>query len=201
MRLPDAQGPSGRPRRRRRDVRVRDRERHRARDHGWHDDSLDRSARSSSTSPTAMKVAFYATVATMLFVVAWLASLRVQQLRARASPTTGARTARTSSSAAKTSAPACGCRRCCATRPPGVMHSFIYFGFVCAVHRRRSIREIDHQLPDRFKFLHGQTLPGVLVRRRHRGRRVPRRHRVGDRPPLRRSGRTASASRPSPKTR
>ena len=44
-------------------------------------------------------------------------------------------------------------------------------------------------------------VPGVRVRRRPRGRRVPRRHRVGDRPALHRSARTASASRPSPRTR
>ena len=29
-----------------------------------------------------------------------------------------------------TSAPASTCRRCCATRPPGIMHSLIYFGFL-----------------------------------------------------------------------
>ena len=38
----------------------------------------------------------------------------------------------------------------------GLMHSLLYFGFV-SLFIVTVISETDHQLPDRFKFLHGQT--------------------------------------------
>ena len=38
----------------------------------------------------------------------------------------------------------------------GLMHAFLYFGFV-SLFIVTVISEVDHQLPDRFKFLHGQT--------------------------------------------
>ena len=47
------------------------------------------------------------------------------------------------------------------------------------------ISEIDHQLPGLAEVPARAHLRGVLVRRRHRGRRVPDRHRLGDRAPLR----------------
>ena len=115
-------------------------------------------------------------------------------------PTTAARRRRTPSAGSTTSAPACGCRRCSATRRAGIMHSCIYFGFI-GLFMATVLLEIDHQLPGSLKFLHGSRVPGVRVRRRPRGRRVPDRHRLGDRAPLRAAARTASASRPSPKTR
>ena len=72
------------------------------------------------------------------------------------SPTTAARPRATSTAASATSAAACGCRRCCAIPPPGVMHSFIYFGFL-VLFIVTVMLEIDHQLPDSLKFLHGRT--------------------------------------------
>ena len=44
---------------------------------GWHDHSTVQREVFVNV-PTAMKVAFYGAVATMLLIVAWLASLRVQ---------------------------------------------------------------------------------------------------------------------------
>src|SRR3954451_16528824 len=44
---------------------------------GWHDNSVVQREVFGDV-PTAMKVAFYGAVATMLLIVAWLASLRVQ---------------------------------------------------------------------------------------------------------------------------
>ena len=64
-----------------------------------------------------------------------------------------------------------------------------------------TVLEIDHQMPESAKFLHGGVYQGVLARRRRRRARVPRRHRLGDRAAATCSGRTASASRPSPSTR
>ena len=52
----------------------------------------------------------------------------------------------------------------------GVMHSFLYFGFVL-LFIATVISEIDHQMPDRFKFLHGNDVSGVLGRRRRRRHR------------------------------
>ena len=82
----------------------------------------------------------------------------------------------------------------------GIMHSCIYFGFV-GLFIVTVIREIDHQLPGSLKFLHGHTYEAYSFGADLAGRHVPRRHRLGDRAPLRAAARTASASRPSPKTR
>ncbi|MEZ5259032.1 MAG: hypothetical protein R2705_19780 [Ilumatobacteraceae bacterium] len=46
----------------------------------------------------------------------------------------------------------------------GVMHSMIYFGFLVPL-GVTTILEIDHQLPEELKFLHGRDLPGVRLRR------------------------------------
>ena len=80
------------------------------------------------------------------------------------------------------------------------MHSMIYFGFLVLL-GVTTVLEIDHQLPEDLKFLHGRTYHGVLVHRRPRRSRVPGRHRVGDRRVATCSGRTASASSRSPSTR
>ncbi len=65
-------------------------------------------------------------------MLVWGAFLFAERVRnwERGAPDGGARPPRTSSAASATSAPACTCARCCATRPPGVMHSMIYFGFL-----------------------------------------------------------------------
>ena len=83
-----------------------------------------------------------------------------------------------------TSAPASTCRRCCATPPPGVMHSLIYFGFLILL-AVTTVLEIDHQMPESAKFLHGGVYQGYAFGGRRRRRRVPRRHLLGHRPPLR----------------
>ena len=66
----------------------------------------------------------------------------------------------------------------------GLMHSFIYFGFL-------ALLGVTTVLGDRPPAARGPQvparphLPGVLVLRRPRRRRVRHRHRLGDRPPLR----------------
>ena len=54
---------------------------------------------------------------------------------------------------------ACGCRRCCATPPPGSCTPLIYFGFLW-LFIATVVLEIDHQLPDNLKFLHGGVYEG-----------------------------------------
>ena len=66
----------------------------------------------------------------------------------------------------------------------GIMHSLIYFSFLVLL-AVTTVLEIDHQLPESCKFLHGEVYQALLVRRRRRRRRLPRRHRLGDRAPLR----------------
>ena len=140
-------------------------------------------ARSSSTCPTRCTGAFYVVVGVDAHRRArGSLSLRMQQLRARAARRPAHDEANVRSGS-RTSAPASGCRRCCATPPPGIMHSFIYFGFVVPVHRHGDPRDrppaAGHvEVPAR------PDVSGVRRRRRRRRRRVPRRHRVGDRPPL-----------------
>ena len=83
----------------------------------------------------------------------------------------------------------------------GLMHSLIYFGFL-VLFVVTTVLEIDHQLPEQRSSsctaasYQAYSFVGDLA-----GARVPRRHRLGDRAPLRPAARTASASRPSPSTR
>ena len=82
----------------------------------------------------------------------------------------------------------------------GLMHSMIYFGFLVLL-AVTTVLEIDHQLPEGAKFLHGDVVPGVLVRRRRCRGGVHRRRGVGDRAAVRAAARIASASSRSPSTR
>ena len=47
----------------------------------------------------------------------------------------------------------------------GLMHSLIYFGFLVLL-AVTTVLEIDHQLPEELKFLHGRTYQALRVRRR-----------------------------------
>ncbi len=88
-----------------------------------------------------------------------------------------------------------------AARPGRRAHALVHLLRVpLAVHRHRRPRARppaprQPQVPAR------RRLRGVRVRRRPRGRGVHRRHRLGDRRGATSSGRTASASRRSPRTR
>jgi hypothetical protein len=81
----------------------------------------------------------------------------------------------------------------------GIMHSLIYFGFLVLL-GVTTMLEIDHQLPEDLKFLHGD-LQGLLLHRRPRRPRVPRSASCGPSCAATCSARTASASSPSPSTR
>jgi Fe-S oxidoreductase/nitrate reductase gamma subunit len=123
----------------------------------WGDSS--RVARPAFTDiPDPIYWLFYATVATMLFVCAWLVSLRVRNYL-RGGPddrrTTRANVHRRLADFRS------GVWMRTLLRDPaaGVMHSCIYFGFL-VLFAATVILEIDHQLPSSLKFLHGSVYEG-----------------------------------------
>ena len=130
----------------------------------WHDDSPISREVVRQRPRRRSTVAFYATVATMLFVVAWLVSLRVRNYE-RGEPDDRRTNRRaTSTGACATSAPACGCRRCCATPPPASCTRCIYFGFLVLFIATVDARDRPPAARRTLKFLHGDDVPGVRVR-------------------------------------
>ena len=121
---------------------------------GWHDHSLIQREVFVNV-PTAMKVAFYAAVATSLLVVAWLSSLRVQNWE-RGLADNRRTTRKNVEKRAKSYRSGVWMQTLLRDPTAGIMHAFLYFGFV-SLFIVTVISEVDHQLPDRFKFLHGQT--------------------------------------------
>jgi Fe-S oxidoreductase/nitrate reductase gamma subunit len=105
--------------------------------------------------PGPMQVAFYFVAAMMLFAVAWLASLRVQNIQ-RGAPDD--RRTRRENFKRRMEDFRAGVWMQTLLRDPsaGVMHSFIYFGFI-VLFMATVILEIDHQMPESLKFLHGKT--------------------------------------------
>ncbi len=101
---------------------------------------------------------FYATVATMLFVCAWLAAIRVRNY-VRGGPddrrTTRANVHRRLAEFRS------GVWMRTLLRDPaaGVMHACIYFGFL-VLFAATVVLEIDHQMPPSLKFLHGSVYEG-----------------------------------------
>ena len=82
----------------------------------------------------------------------------------------------------------------------GVMHSMIYFGFLI-LFGVTTVLEIDHQLPESAEVPPRRRVPGLLVRRRRWPVSCSSAASLGPRCGATCSGRTASASRPSPSTR
>ncbi len=121
---------------------------------GWHDHS-DVQREVFVNVPTALKVAFYAAVATMLLIVAWLASIRVQNWE-RGLADNRRTTRKNVEKRAKSYRDGVWMQTLLRDPMAGLMHSLLYFGFV-SLFIVTVISETDHQLPDRFKFLHGQT--------------------------------------------
>ena len=105
--------------------------------------------------PSPVKLAFYLSISMMLFVVAWLASLRVQNYE-RGGPD-DRRTTKTNAKRRFADFRA-GVYMQTLLRDPaaGVMHSLMYFGFL-GLFMATVILEINHQLPGSWQFLHGGT--------------------------------------------
>ncbi len=105
--------------------------------------------------PTALKVAFYAAVATMLLIVAWLTSLRVKNYE-RGQPDDRRTTKKNAERRFRDFRKGVWMQTLLRDPAAGVMHSLLYFGFVF-LFIVTVISELNHQLPDALKFLHGRT--------------------------------------------
>jgi Fe-S oxidoreductase/nitrate reductase gamma subunit len=105
--------------------------------------------------PTAMKVIFYFVVATMLLIVAWLASLRVKNYE-RGQPDNRRTNRKNIEKRARSYRAGVWMQTLLRDPAAGAMHAFLYFGFVF-LFIATVISEINHQVPDAMKFLHGRT--------------------------------------------
>jgi hypothetical protein len=120
----------------------------------WEDDSqIARPAFIDVPSP--VKLAFYLTLATMLFLVAWLTSLRFRNYE-RGGPDD--RRTTKSNVTRRLADFRAGVYMQTLLRDPaaGLMHTFIYFGFL-GLFMATAILEVNHQLPGSWQFLHGGT--------------------------------------------
>jgi len=108
--------------------------------------------------PAAMKAVFY-TVATLMFVAAgWLFFVRVQNWE-RGQPDRRATTPRNIKRRLEDLRSGLYMQTLLRDPAAGIMHSLIYFPFL-VLFAVTTILEIDHQLPDSAKFLHGQVYQG-----------------------------------------
>src|SRR5262245_24855659 len=105
--------------------------------------------------PDPVIVAFYFAIATMLLTVAWLASLRVRNYE-RGLPDDRRTTRKNVHRRARDFRSGVWMQTLLRDPAAGIMHSFLYFGFV-VLFIATVISEVDHQMPDALKFLHGRT--------------------------------------------
>ncbi|MBI2169772.1 MAG: 4Fe-4S dicluster domain-containing protein [Actinobacteria bacterium] len=118
----------------------------------WHDESELR-RQTFGNVPSALKALFYVTLPAVFIVVGWLVSNRVRNYE-RGRPdnrrTTRANVHRRMRDFRR------GVWMQTLLRDPaaGVMHSMIYFGFI-VLFIATLVLEVDHQVPESFKFLHG----------------------------------------------
>jgi Fe-S oxidoreductase/nitrate reductase gamma subunit len=105
--------------------------------------------------PTPLKVAFYAVMACILFMVAWLASIRVKNYQRGQADNRRTNKANVQRRLGDFRA---GVYMKTLLRDPaaGVMHSLLYFGFL-GLFIATVLSEADHQMPESLKFLHGDT--------------------------------------------
>jgi Fe-S oxidoreductase/nitrate reductase gamma subunit len=120
----------------------------------WHDDSpISRHA--FVNIPAPLKVAFYGAVAVMLMMVAYLSSLRVRNYE-RGQPDDRRTTRKNAERRFKDFRAGVWMQTLLRDPAAGVMHSFLYFGFIF-LFMATVLLEIDHQMPESLKFLHGRT--------------------------------------------
>ncbi len=108
--------------------------------------------------PDAVYWAFYLTAATMLFICAWLVSLRVRNYE-RGAPDDRRTTKKNLHRRMRDFRAGVWMQTLLRDPAAGIMHSLIYFGFMW-LFIATVILEIDHQLPDNLKFLHGGIYQG-----------------------------------------
>ena len=105
--------------------------------------------------PDPVYWAFYATVGAMLMVTAWLVSLRFRNYE-RGQPDDRRTTRKNVHRRMRDFRAGVWMRTLLRDPAAGAMHSAIYFGFL-VLFIATVILEIDHQLPESLKFLHGRT--------------------------------------------
>src|SRR4051812_49561400 len=121
---------------------------------GWHESSPI--AREVFLNiPAPLEVAFYVAVATGLFITAWLTSLRVRNYE-RGKPDNRRTNRGNVHRRMRDFRRGVWMRTLFRDPAAGAMHSMIYFGFL-VLFIATVLLEIDHQLPDSLKFLHGRT--------------------------------------------
>jgi Fe-S oxidoreductase/nitrate reductase gamma subunit len=108
--------------------------------------------------PDGMYWAFYTSVAVMLFVCAWLVSLRVRNYE-RGQPDDRRTTKRNFHRRMADFRAGVWMQTLLRDPAAGLMHSFIYFGFIW-LFIATVVLELNHQLPDNLKFLHGGIYQG-----------------------------------------
>jgi Fe-S oxidoreductase/nitrate reductase gamma subunit len=108
--------------------------------------------------PDGMYWAFYISVAAMLFVCAWLVSLRVRNYQ-RGTPDDRRTTKRNLHRRLADFRAGVWMQTLLRDPAAGLMHSLIYFGFLW-LFIATVVLEINHQLPDNLKFLHGGIYQG-----------------------------------------
>ena len=108
--------------------------------------------------PDPMYWAFYITAAVMLFVCAWLVSQRVRNYQ-RGQPDDRRTTKRNLHRRLADFRAGVWMQTLLRDPAAGLMHSFIYFGFIW-LFIATVVLEVNHQLPDNLKFLHGGIYQG-----------------------------------------
>ncbi|HXY93629.1 MAG TPA: heterodisulfide reductase-related iron-sulfur binding cluster [Acidimicrobiia bacterium] len=108
--------------------------------------------------PDPLYWAFYITAAVMLFVCAWLISQRVENYE-RGRPDDRRTTKRNLHRRLRDFRAGVWMQTLLRDPAAGLMHSLIYFGFIW-LFVATVVLEIDHQLPDNLKFLHGGIYEG-----------------------------------------
>ena len=120
----------------------------------WHDDSTV--AREVFVNiPDPLYWAFYVTVPIMLFMTAYLVSLRFRNYE-RGTPDDRRTTKKNFEQRLRDFRKGVWMQTLLRDPAAGIMHSCIYFGFLF-LFVVTVILEIDHQLPESLKFLHGRT--------------------------------------------
>ena len=142
-------------------------------------------ARSSGTSPTRLKLVFYTVIPVLLVYGAVLFAQRVQELGAGRARQPGHHRRRTSSAASSDFRAGVYMQTLLRDPAAGIMHSLIYFGVPVLLGRHHGPRDQppaarERQVPPRRRLPGATSFVGDA---RRPG--VPRRRRVGDRPPLR----------------
>ena len=105
--------------------------------------------------PDPIYWAFYATVGAMVMVTAWLVSLRFRNYE-RGQPDDRRTTRKNVHRRMRDFRAGVWMRTLLRDPAAGAMHSAIYFGFL-VLFIATVVLEIDHQLPESLKFLHGRT--------------------------------------------